>query len=283
MKIIFSLAVTLLLWNAVLAQSIIATTHAPETVIQSGNNKGHKMGKAATSFEIQPGSNNPVQVVYFNLQIVDPKKITARYKVTLQVLQISPEGDESYAWHMDIPFVDRELKVNKQAVYSNFREGQYKVLIFDNDNENTVFYTGNFSVTSSKAVTSVDYKQNSKFVICKYVDDNWNPVGETKNLKAGECCQFLYKAKDKIYVDNFMIWGIYLVKPDSSLEFVNELQQAVSNEGGEGYRFLATDNVCEFSKKGKYRIYLVEKAEWDSHHGDAESCKYFGKTEFTVQ
>lgn len=75
-----------------------------------------------------------------------------------------------------------------------------------------------------------------------------------------------------------MIWYIERAKPDGTAEYVSDMQQ---DAGSEPYRFLSTDDVCTFNQPGKYTVYLLEKSEYDSHHGKSDN--YLGKAVLTVQ
>ncbi len=224
-------------------------------------------GSEATTFT--PKGN--VAPVYFDIKFKDPAKITVKDKLQMSVFLVK-NGAEEYAYQQEFGV---PKKVGKIQFHSNFPPGEYVARVFDKDNEKDVFASGTFKVT---AATTPDYKNNCTFVTCKSVDDNWNPIGETKKIKAGECTQFLYKAKDKI--NNYaMVWAIRRVKPNGDEEYVNDLLQMLD---GNPWRFVATDNVCEFSTPGKYRVYLIEKNESDALHGGTISS-YFGKMEFAVE
>jgi hypothetical protein len=158
--------------------------------------------------------------------------------------------------------------------------GEYVTRIYDKDNESDIYASGTFTVG---AVSKSDYRSNSTFVACKSVNDDWEAVGETKKIAAGSCIQFLYKASKSMppIKNYFVVWAIRKVKSDGSLEYVNDLLQ---NVGDNGWRYCATNDVCEFSKPGTYRVYLVTKENSDSMHGDiSDNAEYFGKMEFTVE
>lgn len=272
---------SILLANNINAQAITVKTYNAKFSLTEGKSVQHAIGNPATTIAAKPSGTSIYGVVYFKFFTTNAAKIKAKNTLKLQVNKFNDDGTDTYYWYNDVP-----MSRMQSSIYSNFIPGKYKIMLTNAENESDIYYTGEFTVTGTdnKASSKLpDYKNNNTFVICKKVDDNWNPIGSTKTLKSGDCFQMLYKAKDKMYVDNFMVWTIFMVKPDNSLEYIDEWQMQVGSTGGQGYRFLSTDDICRSLNTGKYRAYLIEKSEWDAHHGDAEATNYFGKTEFSVK
>lgn len=266
-KILFLHVCILISISAVSQAARISTYDEKEWKSASGTLQ-RDAGKPATSFS-QAGNGGAR--VYFLIEIINVAAIKAKYRMELQVMK-KKDGVEEYAYAMETYVPTKAGKV--PFISSTFGEGSYVARLINKDNDKEIYAESNFSVAGME---KPNYKKNSTFVFCKSVDDGWNPVGVVKSIKAGSCIQFLYKAKDKIH-HTFMIWKIVRLKTDGTEEYVNELQQ---NAGDDPYRFLATDNVCEFSKPGKYRVYLYDKNTYDSHHGTAE--EYYGSGELIVE
>ena len=262
---------TLIFAGKIIAQPVTITFYTEKHWTSSSGTEQYDFDKPATSFI--PGTNTAP--VYIGLEFINPTAITAKDRLMLGVYKKKGEAEEyAYSQEMGIPKKKQGLKVK-----SNFTPGEYVARIYDKDNESSVFGTASFSVGTASLP---DYKHNNTFVACASVNDDWNPVGEKKSIKAGSCTSFLYKAsKSQPVITHYaMIWSIRRIKTDGSEDYVNDLQQMV--EGGEkGWRFLSTDNVCEFSKPGTYRIYLFDKETSDSHHGVSD--EYYGMMEFKVE
>lgn len=253
--------------NHSLAQAVKLATYDAAQTMKDGRVIEEKPGKTVTAFQQKETGGARV---YFVIDITNFSSIKAKYRLELQVYK-QKEGNEEYAYSYEFMIPKDNGRV---WVYSDFTEGNYVARFLNKDDNSDIYATANFTVGASAIP---DYKNNSTFVFCKSVDDNWNPVGQTTKIKAGDCIQFLYKAKDKIH-DYFMEWEIVRLKADGTEEYVNDLLQ---NAGDEPYRYLATDNVCEFSTPGKYRVYLMSKNEYDSHHGVSDN--YYGMAELIVQ
>ena len=249
------------------AQAVKLATYDEAQTIKDGRVVDAKPGKPLTAFQQKETGGARV---YFVFDIVNASAIKAKYRLELMVYK-QKDGNEEYAYSYEFGIP----KANGQIwVFSDFTEGSFVARFVNKDDNSDVYATANFTVGASAIP---DYKHNSTFVFCKLVGDNWNPVSATTKMQAGTCIQFLYKAKDKIH-DYFMMWCIRRVKADGSEEYVNDLQQ---DAGQDPYRFLATDDVCDFSQPGKYRVYLMSKNEYDSQHGVSEN--YFGMAEISVQ
>lgn len=226
--------------------------------------------KEATSFTSQ-GKGAPV---YIKLDFKEIAPIKAKDKLMLWVAERT-SGGENYAY-------SQEMRVPKKTgsveIKSTFMPGEYVARLYDKDNESDVYGSANFSVADGGAP---DYKNNSTMVACASVNDDWNPVGETKKIKTGTCVSFLYKASKSLppIKNYFMVWAIRKVSANGEEEYVNDLLQ---NAGDDGWRFLATDNLCEFRTAGKYRVYILEKSESDALHG-VVGHNYFGKMELMVE
>lgn len=225
--------------------------------------------KEATSFT----STGKGAAVYIKINFTDIASIKAKDKLMLWVAQ-KTSGSESYVY-------SSEMRIPKKngfiEIKSTFMPGEYVARVYDKDNEGDVYGTSSFTVVDGG---KPDYKNNSTMVACTLVNDDWEPVGETKKIKAGSCIQFLYKASKSMpkITNYFMTWCIRKVGPNGD-EYVNDLLQ---NAGDGGWRYLSTDNVCEFSKPGKYHIYITDKSTADAMHGDIGE-QYFGKMELTVE
>ncbi len=253
---------------AAIAQPVTITFLNEKKFKSSSNEWQFDADKEATSFTPDAAASS---AVYIRMNFTDPKAITAKYRLSLVVYKQTSGGEEyAYSQELGIP-----KKPGFVMLKSNFTEGKYVARVIDKEHESTVYGTANFSVS---AATTPDYKHNNTFVACKSVNDDWNAVGETKKISAGSCIQFLYKAKDKIN-HYFVVWAIRYIKNDGGEEYVNDLLQ---NVGDDPWRYVATNDVCEFSKAGKYRVYLLDKAESDSMHGSIGDT-YFGKMEFMVE
>jgi hypothetical protein len=213
-------------------------------------------------------------IVYIRAGFTDINGIRAKDKLMLWVAKKSG-ADEEYAY-------SQELRIPQKAGHTEFRTnftpGEYIARIYDKDNESDVYVASSFTVIDGG---KPDYKNNSTMAACASVNDDWNPVGETKKIKAGSCIQILYKASKSLPVikNYFMVWAIRKVAPNGDEEYVNDLLQTA---GDDGWRYLAAENVCEFKTPGKYRVYILEKSESDALHG-VVAQNYYGKMELIVE
>ncbi len=230
---------------------------------------GHDMGTPATTIEQKEFGG---AVVYWKIDIQNFKAIKAKYRLDVKVMQVK-DGQESISYKHDM-FIPN--KNGWQFMYAEFTEGTYNIYISDQDNPADVYSKVTFVVP---AKAKPDYKHNSTLVVCTSVDDNWNAVGATANIKAGTCMNFLYKAKDKI-PGTVMTWNVVKVNADGNEDYITHLMQG---SGGKPFRYLATsEGVCVFNTPGKYRVYLFERDNYDTSIRRDESSNYSGMTEVTV-
>jgi hypothetical protein len=266
----FAMAIAFILSNAQTTTNLqaikITTYNAKYLKSESGTTQYDWGTMASTIAEPEFGG----AVVYFRVDIQNFKAIKAKYRMQVVVMEVK-DGKESINYQNDM-FIP--TKNGWTYVYSQFSPGTYNVQVRDKDNPDDVYNKVSFTVTGRP---KIDYKNNSTLVVCQSVDDNWNPVGLTTHFKAGQCMNFLYKAKDKMsYIT--MLWNVVRVKADGTEEYVTHLEQGAGNKP---FRWLATESgICVFNTPGKYRIYLFEKESWDNRHD--EDSKYVGKGEFTV-
>ena len=251
------------------AQAIkLSTWNAKYSKSEGGIAQQEWGGPAATNFTEQEFGG---VYVYVKVDFVNSKAIKAKNHLQVIITEVK-DGKESVNYLKDM-FVP--TKNGWVFVYSQFTAGTYNVRIQDQDNEADVYSRTTFTVTGRP---KPDYKHNSTLVVCKSVDDNWNPVGLAKSFKVGECMNFLYKAKDRMNY-GVLIWNVARVKEDGTEEYVTHLSQ---NGGFKPFRWLATtEGVCVFDKPGKYRVYLFDKNDYENRHD--EDSPYIGKGEFTVQ
>ena len=250
------------------AQAIRITTYNAKYSKSEGGITQHDRGVLASTIAEEEFGG---AYVYFNIDVLNYKAIKAKYRLEIVVMEVK-DGKEIPNYHNDM-FVPN--KNGWQYLFSQFTAGIYNVSIRDKDNPADVYNKVTFTVTGKP---KPDYKHNSTLVACTSVDDNWNPVGQTTKFKAGQCMNFLYKAKDRMsYIT--MLWNVVRVKADGTEEYVTHLIQGAGNKP---FRWLATtEGICMFNTAGKYRIYLYEKESWDNRHdGDSQ---YVGKAEFTVE
>ena len=255
----------------------LISVHAQTAKITTYNDKETKTSSGATAHEASIPMTNLSQTgsggakVYFLIEIINVKAITAKYRIMLMVNK-KKDGNEEYAYSYELKVPSQNGKV--PFIYADFMQGDYVARLVNKDNDKEVYAVNTFSIAG---MAKPDYKSNSTFVFCKSVDDNWNAVGAVPKIKKGDCISFCTKPKNKMY-ESVMMWVIMRVKNNGTEEYVNDLQQ---DAGNDPYRFLATDNVCEFSAPGKYRIYLFDKTTYDTHHGI--SNEYYGKGDLTVE
>lgn len=115
--------------------------------------------------------------VYFEINFTDVSTIKAKHRLELQVYKKTGDNEEyAYSLEMGIP-----KAAGKIARYSTFTAGEYVARVVDKDNNSDVYGNTTFTV---KQGAVADYKNNSTFVFCKKVDDNWNPVEpKTKSVR----------------------------------------------------------------------------------------------------
>lgn len=250
------------------AQAIKLTTYNAKYSKTEGGITQHERGVPATTIAEQEFAGAHV---YFNVDVLNYKAIKAKYRLEVVVMEVK-DGKESPNYHNDM-FIP--TKNGWLYLTSEFTAGTYNVRIRDKDNPDDIYSKVDFTVTGKP---KIDYKNNSTLVVCKSVDDNWNPVGLSTKFKAGECVNFLYKAKDRMnYLT--MLWNVVKVKDDGTEEYVTHLDQGAGNKP---FRWLATtEGICMFNTPGKYRVYLFEKSKWDNRHD--EDSEYVGKAEFTIE
>lgn len=256
---------------AVNAQAIRVTTYNAKFV-QNNNSTtyGHVIGLPMSAI---PQKEFGGAVVYWKINIVNYKAIKAKYRLDLKVMQVK-DGKESISYKHDL-FIP--TKNGSADMFSEFTEGTYIIYISDQDHPEDVYSKTTFVVPPQP---KPDYKHNSTLVVCKSVDDNWNPIGQTTKVKAGECMNFLYKAKDKVGY-SVMIWNVVRVNEEGNEDYVTHLSQGTT---GKPFRWLATDQgICVFDKPGKYYVYLFQKDTYDTQiKRTEENSDYIGKTEITV-
>jgi hypothetical protein len=211
--------------------------------------------------------------VYWKIDVVNFKAIKAKYRLDVKVYQVK-DGQEVFNYKHDM-FLP--TKNGWAFMYSEFTEGTYIIYITDQDHPEDVYSKATFTVP---AIPKVDYKHNSTLVVCKSVDDNWNPIGATTKVKSGECMNFLYKAKDKVPY-SVMTWNVVRVNEEGNEDYITSLDQGTT---GKAFRWLATDQgICVFNQPGKYYVYLFQKDNYDTQiKRTEESSQYIGKTEITV-
>lgn len=263
----------LFLWVAVTAanaQAIKVTPYntKPGKKTTSGYTP-HELGSPATVIAQDEFAG---ATVYWKIDVLNFKAIKAKYRLDFHVMQVK-DGKESINYKKDL-FIP--TKNGSFYLYSEFNEGDYVVYIRDQDHPEDVYSKATFTVPPKP---KVDYKNNSTLVVCKSVDDNWNPIGQTAKIKAGECMNFLYKAKDKVGYA-VMTWNVVKVNAQGNEDYVTHLDQGTE---GKPFRWLATgDGVCAFQTPGKYRVYLFRKDDYDTSIQRGEDSNYIGKTEVTV-
>mgnify|MGYP000967628535 FL=1 len=249
------------------AQAVQLTIYNASFSKSSSGSLQHDLGNPATELKQKEFGG---AIAYFKIDIKNFSAIKAKYRLELIVTKKTETGDEyAYSQEMYVP-----TKNGWVSLYSEFTDGIYNCKLRDKENENDVYGTASFTVSPKPLV---DYKNNSTLVVCKTVDDNWMPVGETSKIKTGTCVNFLYKAKDRMNFD-FLVWAIVKIKADGTEEYINHLQQSMSSNP---YRYTCTtEGICNFEKPGKYRIYLLDKANWNAGQNANE---HLGKTELTVE
>jgi hypothetical protein len=265
----FYLILFLFITGTSLAQTADITFFTERSFKRASGTLEYAPDKQATEFT--PVGN--IAPIYLFVEYKDISKITARDRLELRVMKKTSDGEE-YAYHHDTYVPKKPGTIN---IRSNFTEGEYIARLIDKDHEDNIFATATFRVG---AATTPDYKHNSTFVACTSVNDDWSPVGETKSIQAGSCIQFLFKASRSLptITHDFVMWAIRRVNGTEE-EYVTDLQQTM---GTEPWRFVSTDNVCEFTKPGKYRIYLISKSTLDALHGTVGN-DYFGMMELIAK
>lgn len=230
----------------------------------------HELGSPATVITQEEFGG---AYVYWKIDVLNYKAVKARYRLDFHVMQVK-DGKEAISYKHDL-FLP--TKNGTFYMYSEFTEGSYVVYIRDQDNPDDVYSKTTFTVPPKP---KVDYKNNSTLVVCKSVDDNWNPIGQTATVKAGDCMNFLYKAKDRVGYA-VMIWNVVKINAQGNEEYVTHLRQGTQ---GKPFRWLATgEGVCAFQTPGKYRVYLFKSDDYDTSIQRGEDSDYIGKTEITVQ
>jgi hypothetical protein len=254
-------------------QAIKLTTYNAKYITNAyGTITNSEIGTPATTIsqpELKTGAT-----VYWRITVANFKAIKAKYRLDLHVMQVK-DGKEELSYKHDL-FIPTQ---NGWAdMFSEFGEGTYNIYIRDQDNPEDVYSKATFTVLPKP---KIDYKHNSTLQVCQTVDDNWNAVGATKTIKAGECVNFLFKAKDKVAY-SVMAWNVTKVNAEGNEDYVTVLDQGTQ---GKPFRYLATEGgVCVFTTPGKYRIYLFEKDKIDTQiKRTEESSAYLGMTEITVQ
>lgn len=263
---------TAFLGNAqVLNQTIKVTTYSAKWVQNSmSTTYGHVIG---TPMTVLPQRESGGSVVYWRINVANFKAIKAKYRLDLKVYKVK-DGEESISYKHDL-FIP--TKNGYADMFAEFTEGNYVLYITDQDHPEDVYTKINFTVPSKPVA---DYKHNSTLTVCKYVDDNWNAVGATTKVKAGECMNFMYKAKDKVPYST-MTWNVSKVNAQGNEDYVTHLDQGTT---GKDFRWLATDQgVCVFNEPGTYYVYLFQKDNYDTQiNRTEESSKYIGKAVITV-
>ncbi|MEP6676614.1 MAG: hypothetical protein ABJA78_15740 [Ferruginibacter sp.] len=252
-------------------QAMKVTTYTSKKVANYGGQTfGHEVGVPAS---VIPQDEFGGAIVYWKLDVMNFKAIKAKYRLDMKVMQVV-EGQETISYKLET-FIP--TKNGYTFAYSQFKEGTYNIYVTDQDNPEDIYCKTTFTVP---AIPKPDYKHNSTLVVCKSVDDNWNPVGATTKIKAGECMNFLFKAKDRV-PGMVMIWNVVKVNKDGNEEYVNALDQGTT---GKPFRYLATtEGVCSFNSPGKYRVYIFIKDDYDTGIQRGEDSKYMQKTEITVE
>lgn len=233
--------------------------------------------KIPTSIKFTISSGKNMARVIFKFDILNYTQMKKNGMLYFIVYKVT-EGKENYAYDYSIPVPSKNGFV---YVFSDFTEGSYKCYLRDKDNESTVYATANYAVGGNSTTTtqmSSGGKSGATLDICKTVDDNWNPVGKTSKIKAGTCVQFLFKGKEKS-MNDFMMWVVEKQGDDGNYWPFYDLLQRFDNN--EGWRFVSTDDICMFTSPGKYKVYFMQKDEFDSHHGASEN--YWAMTELTVE
>jgi hypothetical protein len=263
------IAITVLFCNA---QAIKVTTYNSKVSPNKyTNTMGHEMGTPASVITQKEFGG---AWVYWKVDILNYKAIKAKYRLDIKVMQVK-DGQESLSYknEMYIP-----TKNGWQFLFSEFTEGTYNIYVRDQDNPEDVYSKATFTVP---AIVKPDYKHNSTLVVCKSIDDSWNAVGATEKVKAGECMNFLYKAKDKIQ-GTVLTWNVVKINADGNEDYITHLIQGTQ---GKPFRYLGTnDGVCVFTTPGKYRVYLFERDNYDTQiNRNENNSNYLGRTEITVE
>ena len=247
----------------------LSTFNSKKEANYGGQTFGHVLGVPATTIAQDEFGG---AYVYWKLDIINFKAIKVRYHLQMKVMQVK-DGQESISYKLETLL---PTKNGFTYAFSQFTEGVYNIYLIDEDNPDDVYAKTTFTVLP---MVKPDYKHNSTLVVCKSVDDNWNAVGATTKIKAGECMNFLFKAKDKV-PGMVMIWNVVKVNKDGNEEYVNALDQGTV---GKPFRYLATtDGVCSFNEPGTYRVYIFIKDDYDTGLQRGENSKYMQKAEVTV-
>lgn len=250
------------------AQAIKITTYNAKYSKSEGGITQHDIGSVASTIaEPEFGGAH----AYFNVNVINYKAVKAKYRLQFVVLDMK-DGKGAIIQVQDLFIPTRN---GFFYIPGEFTPGNYAAVIRDKDHPEDVYHTANFTITGRP---KIDYKNNSTLQVCKSVDDAWNPIGLSTKFNAGECVNFLYKAKDRMnYIT--MLWNVVRVKADGTEEYVTHLNQGAGNKP---FRWLATtEGICMFDQPGKYRVYLFEKDKWDNRHD--EDSEFVGKAEFTIE
>ena len=268
-RLLFAFALTITGLYSV-AQAIRVTTYNTKPGKKTSTGYApHELGSPATVIMQDEFAG---ATVYWKIDVMNFKAIKAKYRLDFNVMQVK-DGIESINYKKDL-FIP--AKNGSFYLYSEFLEGSYVVYVRDQDHPEDVYSKVSFTVPPKP---KIDYKNNSTLVVCKSVDDKWMPIGQTAKIKAGDCMNFLYKAKDKVGYA-VMIWNVVKVNAEGNEDYVTHLEQGTE---GKPFRWLATtEGVCAFQTPGKYRVYLFKKDDYDTSITRGEDSKFIGKTEVTV-
>jgi hypothetical protein len=227
--------------------------------------KNGEPGVATTEFT----TDGIVARVFITLTIVDHTQVKAASGCDLQVKMVTAEG-EQYAYNQQtiVPAQNGSFWVS-----TTLREGNYVARYVDKDDAGTVFTEMRFVV---KPKPMPDYRNNSTITFCTSVDDNWKAIGARTTWKTGECIHLYFQST--LLVDPlYHTWSIRRLSADGTEILVRDLNQGA---GGQAFRKLATDDVCEFGEPGTYRVYLFGQ---DDLERNGDKAVYLSKGELTVQ
>ncbi len=278
--LIISFIVFIIINNNLLAQPCAITLHECVSSKSAEGNRQSRSGKEMNEFVVPP--NEHTLRMYVHIDIKDYKNIAAKEKLQLLVTTNEHGNEvELHSWGWAKPMKNQTLSTD-----CYFPAGDITLKLVDANNIKQVIAAKTITVKPNAikvANGNSDFPYNRahfKIWTCKNIDDNWKPIEVVSKIKVGECVNLFFESTDKLKNLGSMRWGIYIIKPDGSEEYVNQKDQGIGQL--DLWRRLSYEECDEFRIAGRYRIYISTKDDADTYYG-VNSKNYFAKTDLIVE